>query len=281
VKRFAAPAALLLSACVSQGTYDALRAEHDEAQTQLEARNKTIRDYEQSTAALKAAQAKLQSELDDAKGKIVDLDARIARFEADRAVLVKDRSSLEASVTEMTAALAELQKRKEAADARLAEFRALLAKFKSLIDAGKLAVKIVEGRMVVVLATDVLFPSGSASLSREGKAAIAEVAQLLASIPDRKFQVEGHTDNVPIATAQYPSNWELAAARALTVLKTMVDAGMPPARISAASFGDSKPAGPNDSPEGKAANRRIEIIIVPDLSTLPGFDELKRVEKGS
>ncbi|MHB8877866.1 MAG: OmpA/MotB family protein [Myxococcaceae bacterium] len=279
--RLSAAATLLLCSCVTQGTYDALRAEADETQAQLEARNKTLRDYEQSTAALKRDIEKLQAALDDSRGKITDLDARIARFEADRVSLVKDRSSLEASVAEMTAALAELQKRKEAADARLAEFRALLAKFKGLIDAGKLKVRIVEGRMVVVLNTDVLFPSGSANLSRDGKTAIAEVGSLLASIAERKFQVEGHTDNVPIATAQYPSNWELAASRALTVLKTMVDAGLPAARISAASFGDSKPSGANDSPEGRAANRRIEIIIVPDLSTLPGFDELNRVEKGA
>ena len=149
--------------------------------------------------------------------------------------------------------------------------------FQSLIDAGKLKVEIVDGRMVVVLASDVLFASGSANLSRDGKSAIGEVAALLADIPDRKFQIEGHTDNVPIRTAVYPSNWELASARALTVLKTMLEAGMPADRISAASFGDSKPARDNETPEGKAANRRIEIVVTPDLSTLPGFEELNRV----
>jgi chemotaxis protein MotB len=82
---------------------------------------------------------------------------------------------------------------------------------------------------------------------------------------------------VGIKTAQYPSNWELAAARALTVVKTMVEAGLPADRISAASFGEFKPFKPNDTAEGKAANRRIEIVVVPDLSSLPGFDELKKV----
>ncbi len=210
-----------------------------------------------------------------------DLDERIAQMLAEKSTLLKDKSKLQSSVQEMTTALAELQKRKEEAESRIAEYRALLVKFKSLIDAGKLKVRIIDGRMVVVLASDVLFASGSATLSKDGKAAIAEVAQLLASIPNRKFQIEGHTDNVPISTAQYPSNWELAAARAITVLKTMIDAGMPTDRISAASFGESKPAAPNDTPEGRAQNRRIEIIIVPDLSTLPGFEELQRVERGA
>ena len=101
----------------------------------------------------------------------------------------------------------------------------------------------------------------------------------LSTIPERRFQVEGHTDNVPIKTAQFPSNWELAAARALIVTKTMVEAGLPGERVSAASFGESKPAVSNDTPDGKAQNRRIEIVVVPDLSTLPGFDELQKASQ--
>lgn len=131
--------------------------------------------------------------------------------------------------------------------------------------------------MVVELATDILFGSGSATLSRGGRDAIKEVTSILATIPDRKFQIEGHTDDVPIATATFPSNWELASARAITVVKTMLQHGMPVERISAASYADVRPAVANDSKEGRAANRRIEIVVVPDLSTLPGFEELNQV----
>ncbi len=256
---------MLASGCVTQGTFDKLKADYDASQQHLTEKEEALERQRSSEASLRAA---LEAE-----------KQRIAKMDAEKAAMLKDKSSLQAAVGEMTAALAELQRRKEQADARIAEFRSVLNKFKSLIDAGKLKVKIVDGRMVVVLASDVLFASGSANLSKDGKTALAEVATVLASIPTRKFQVEGHTDNVRIATAQYPSNWELAASRALTVLKTMTEAGMPADRISAASFGDSKPAATNDSPEGKAANRRIEIIIVPDLSSLPGFEELNRVEK--
>lgn len=288
MKRLALPLFALGLGCVTQGTFDALKTESDEKQHQLEARNATVREYEQKTAMLerslteeKRRSVELSEALAEEQRRAQDLAERSAKLEKDLATQLKDRTTLEASVSDMTNALTELQKRKEQAEARIAEFRSLLAKFKSLIDAGKLKVKIVDGRMVVVLATDVLFGSGSASLSRDGKAAIAEVATLLASIPKRSFQVEGHTDNVPIATAQYPSNWELAAARSITVLKTMVDAGMPADRISAASFGDSRAVTSNETPEGRAQNRRIEIIIVPDLSSLPGFDELQKVEGGA
>ncbi len=265
---------VLSTGCVTQGTYDVLKAEHEATQAELTRKNDTVRNQEQRIGVLEKSEMDLKQALAAEKENVRELNERIA-------AMIKDKSKLEGSVKDMTTALRELQRRRDEAEARIAEYRALLAKFKGLIDAGKLKVRIVDGRMVVVLASDVLFASGSASLSKDGKASIAEVAQLLASIPDRKFQIEGHTDNVPISTAQYPSNWELASARAITVLKTMIDAGMPHQRISAASFGDSKPAAANDTSEGKAANRRIEIIIVPDLSTLPGFEELQRVETGA
>ncbi len=251
------PVALLLLSsigCVTQGTYDALKADHDKTLTELTGRERELAD--------------LGKALEREKARSKELADRIAGLEATLGDTEKDKKSLET-------ALAELKKRKEETEARIAEFKSLLDKFKKLIDSGKLKVRIREGRMVVELATDILFPSGSAQLSKDGTAAIAEVAELLKSIPDRKFQVEGHTDNVPTKKATY-SNWELASGRALTVLKTMVDAGLAPDRISAASYGESKPARPNDTPENKAANRRIEIVVVPDLSSLPGFDELKR-----
>jgi chemotaxis protein MotB len=247
---------LLIVGCVSSGTHEKLQAEHD----------KTLAELKKAKGGLSAEEAKAKSLLE-----------QIAKLEEELGTTRKDKTSLESSVTQMREALAELKKRKAEADARIAEFKSLVDKFKGLIDAGKLKVRIRDGRMVVELATDVLFPSGSAKLSADGQTAITEVGKLLATIPDRKFQIEGHTDNVPIKTKQYPSNWELAAARAMTVLNTMITAGMAPDRISAASFGENKPAKANDTPENKAANRRIEIVVVPDLSSLPGFEELQRL----
>jgi chemotaxis protein MotB len=272
-------AALVLSGCVTQSTFDALRAENDQTSEHLTERNKQLRDAEAKIAALATQGKSLEAALASEKEKVDDSNLRIARLMAEMASASKDKNKLQSSIEEMTIAISDLEKRRAAAEARVNEFKSLLAKFKSLIDAGKLKVRIVDGRMVVVLATDILFGSGSANLSKDGKLALAEVAQVLASIEKRSFQVEGHTDNVPIATAQYPSNWELASARAINVLKSMVESGLPTGRVSAASFGDSRPSVGNDSVEGKAQNRRIEIIIVPDLSGLPGFDELQKAEK--
>ncbi|HZA14098.1 MAG TPA: OmpA family protein [Myxococcaceae bacterium] len=252
-----AVAVLLLSstACVTQGTYHQLKADHERTLSSLNQRERELQD---ARAALEEEQAKADR-----------LSEEMALLQAALGDTRKDKSSLEA-------ALADLRKRKAETEARIAEFRSLIDKFKGLIDAGKLKVRISEGRMVVELATDILFPSGSAALSKDGESSITEVAKLLQSIPDRKFQIEGHTDDVPIR-GKYRSNWELASARSLTVLQAMLATGMPADRISAASYGDSKPARPNSSEENRAANRRIEIAVVPDLSTLPGFDELQRV----
>lgn len=264
--------------CVSQSTFDALQRDRDGLEANLTEKNKALAELEKKQTALEARNNELNATLADEQQKVKDLTARIDKLRGDIAAATKDKSRLQNSVEEMTRALAELERRRAEAESRVAEFKNLLSRFRSLIDAGKLKVKIVDGRMVVVLATDILFGSGSASLSKDGKAAIAEVGQVLASIPKRTFQVEGHTDNVPINSAQYPSNWELAAGRAITVLKTMVESGLPAERISAASFGETHPVASNDSKESKAQNRRIEIIIVPDLSQLPGFEELKALD---
>jgi len=247
---------ILLGACVTQSTYDLLKTDSDTTSATLKTRDGEL---ESTRAALAREEAKSKA-----------LSAKLAELESAYGKSKTDKSALESALTD-------LRKRKEETESRIAEFKALLDKFKSLIDAGKLKVRIREGRMVVELATDILFSSGSANLSKEGKAAIVEVAALLTSIPSRKFQVEGHTDNLPLSgKGAYKTNWELASARALTVLRTMTEAGLPPDRISAASYGDSMPARPNDTPENQAANRRIEIVVVPDLSSLPGFDELQR-----
>lgn len=188
------------------------------------------------------------------------------------------QTELKGSLDDVKKAYNEMLARRAEEQKRLQEFRDLTAKFQQLIDAGTLKVKIVDGKMVVSLGSDILFPSGSAQLSEKGTEAIKAVTTQLASITGRDFQVEGHTDNVQMKSENY-SNWDLATARALSVLKIMTANGMPANRISAAGFADTKPIANNATSQGKAQNRRIEIVVVPDLSTLPGYDELKKMSE--
>jgi chemotaxis protein MotB len=264
---------LMVTGCVPKADYMELETRFNTTSEESEARAERLAELEMELGRLRSKAAEL-----DAESR--RLQAKIEEANAEKAALLDERSDLEASVEEMEAALNELARRQAAAERRLADYKDLLARFKSLIDAGQLRVKIVDGQMVVELSTDILFDSGSAALSKDGKAAISEVGEVLAGIEGRRFQVTGHTDNVPIATAQYPSNWELASARAITVVKQLIEAGLAPEQVSGASFGETQPISDNETKEGRAANRRIEIIVVPDLSTLPGYEELSQAVAG-
>lgn len=204
--------------------------------------------------------------------------SQIALKESEIESLHASQSDLKTSLEDLKKAYNEMLERRKEEQKRLAEFRELTERFKSLIDAGTLKVKIVDGKMVVSLGSDILFSSGSSQLSEAGNAAIREVAKELASIRDRDFQIEGHTDNIPIRSETF-TNWDLASARAMSVLKLMIESGMPPTRISAASYGETKPIADNSTNEGRALNRRIEIVVVPDLSGLPGYEELQKLAR--
>lgn len=272
--------AFLTIACVPKKEFDALQAELDSERTRLAAELAT---RDSNIIDLQDALKREQENVADLEEQIATLrdswEKEVGILQGEKAELVRTKAQLKTSVEEIKAALAELAERKAQADERVAAYRDMLARFQKLIDAGRLKVKIVNGRMVVEMATDVLFASGKSDLSDGGKAALAEVGAVLKDIPERSFQVEGHTDNDPIKTAQFPSNWELGSARAVTVVRALIEAGVLPERVSAASFSEFHPVAGNDSAVGKTANRRIEIVVVPDLSQLPGFDELNAIAR--
>lgn len=267
--------ALLLGGCVPKGKYleleSALAAEKADHAADVGAKDAELAELQDTIGSL-------QGRIKALEGEIALREKRLTEMQGKNAAMLKDRGAMAAEVSQMREALKELERRKAAADARLAEFRDLIERFRSLIDSGTLQVKIKNGRMLVEMATDVLFASGSATLSKDGQDALTEVSHILASIPNRSFQVEGHTDDDPIRTAAIPSNWFLASKRALNVVDHMLSNGMPGDRISGASFGEHRPVVPNDSPENKAKNRRIEIVVVPDLSQLPGYEELQALQ---
>jgi chemotaxis protein MotB len=190
-----------------------------------------------------------------------------------RESLEKAASSASADLGASRAELEQLRREKADQDQRLEVFKAVTDKFRQMIDSGKLQVVMRHGRMVVKLPASVLFPSGSADLSKDGQTALAEVARILRQFPDRQFEVAGHTDNVPIAPpSTFKNNLELSTARAVTVTDFLVDKGMNPARLSAAGYSAYQPVATNATDAGRQENRRIEIILVPNLSEVPTPD---------
>lgn len=176
-------------------------------------------------------------------------------------------ANLNASRTELD----DLRKERQDADKRVEAFRALTEKFRKMIDSGKLEVIVRHGRMVVKLPAGILFASGSADLSKEGKAALADVAAGLKQFPDRRFEVAGHTDNVPLGPSTFKNNLELSAARAVTVTGQLISAGMNPSKLSATGYSQYEPARENSSEAGRQENRRIEIVLLPNLAELPAL----------
>ena len=261
---------LLVMGCIPKNKYDAALADRDGVQMELEAAQAAQRDLQNEIAVREGRIGTLEQDLTATRNGLDELSRQLANK-------VAEAGELQTSVAEMELALSELEQRRAEAELARQSYRDLVRRFQAMIDAGTLRVKVIDGRLVVELATDILFPPGGAALSKEGKAAIADVAEVLASIPDRDYQVAGHTDDDPIATAQFPSNWHLGAARAIAVTRLLVDSGLSTARVSAASFAEHRPVAPNRTKDGKAMNRRIEIAIVPDLSMMPGYEELEQL----
>jgi chemotaxis protein MotB len=213
------------------------------------------------------ANAKLKAQADDLSKKLAEATAAADKFKKWGTGTQGEKEALQKK-------LDELEKAKAAADARAAMFRGLAEKLRSMVDAGKIKVTVRNGRMLLVLPNDILFDSGKVEIKEEGKSAIAEVAKVLAGMPDRHFLVAGHTDNVPIKTKKFRSNWELSTQRAVEVTRLLVEGGMKPSQLGAAGYADFDPAASNDTPDGQKQNRRIEIVVEPNLSELPSLDNL-------
>ncbi len=268
----ALPALFLAVGCVSSGTF---RAKEKELLASQKSAAQLQADLDERTAA----RDKLQKELDDATALVGQLSAKLESLGQNVQQLTSEKGTLSAGLNEAKERLEELRRQKAAAEARAATFRGLVQRLKAMIDAGTIKVTIRNGRMLLALPNDVLFDSGKTAVKEEGKTALREVAKVLASINDRRFVVAGHTDNVPIKTSRFPSNWELSTARAVEVTRLLIESGMNPDVLAAAGYGEFDPVAPNDSNENKAQNRRIEIVLEPNLSDLPSLEGLLQAEK--
>ena len=175
--------------------------------------------------------------------------------------------------------LDELDQERDEIKEQLAEFRQLTRQFQRMIDSGRLTVEFRRGRMIVELPAQVLFPSGSEELTDEGRKSLVEVAKILRTMRGRRFIVAGHTDNVPVATERFPSNWALSAARAVEVTSALIRGGLRPEQLVAAGYSEYDPVARNETVSGRQENRRIEIILEPQLMPLPALEQAKPPER--
>jgi chemotaxis protein MotB len=242
--------------------------------------NARVADLDRTKAALDKARKEHEKTSGDFEAKLKQLDqqnvAMKNRLEAlgqDLSKVQTERQTTEQELDTARKRMEELKKSTQQAEIRISQFRGLLSRFKEMINTGKLQVEVREGRMLVKLPDNILFDPGKTALKPEGKDAIRQVAAVLKDVQNRNFQVAGHTDNVPIKSTKFASNWELSSARALEVVRLMTDEGLDARRVSAAGYADTQPVAPNDTPPGREKNRRIEIVLQPNVEDLPPIEE--------
>jgi len=177
-------------------------------------------------------------------------------------------SSLTATLAanqQLTQERQQLRAEKEAVAQQLGStYQALIDKMKSEIDNGQITISELKGKLTVNLVDAILFDSGKAEIKAEGLLVLQKVVDILKEVSGKTIRIEGHTDNVKIVgvlAQRYPSNWELAAARAVNVARFLQDRGIDPHNLNAVAHGEYKPVAENDSEPGRARNRRIEIVL--------------------
>jgi len=254
-------AALTLAGCVSQEKYRVKSEEADkykkdwqkevEARQAIRAQFEAVqREFESMQSDVKALQNKAKSDEDNLSAKQVEL-RRAQDLLASQAALIDE---LAKSKKRLEAAKAELEKRSS-------EYEQLAQSLKGEIEAGRIELSELKGRMTVKMKDKILFSSGSATIGKEGRDALGLVADALRKVQGKVIRVEGHTDSVPATGSAFASNWELSAARALAVVRFLQDAGVDPTKLSGAGYGEYQPIAANDTPEGRSLNRRIEIVL--------------------
>ncbi|MGO9710702.1 MAG: OmpA family protein [Polyangiaceae bacterium] len=251
--------------CVTQGKYDdAVRSAND-AQAQLK----------RVSAEDAAKSAELQAKLDEETALNKQMNDARDQLGQKADALLAEKGSLASALDQSRARLDELRRAQAATEARARLFHDLALKLKSMIDAGQLGIVLREGRMVLQLPNDVLFASGQVDIRPQGRTALAQVAGVLATLADRRFQVAGHTDDVPIDTDRFPSNWELSTARALEVTRFLIGHGLKSTNVSAAGYAEFDPVASNADPHGRAKNRRIEITLQPNIDEMVAVPALQ------
>lgn len=248
---------LVFAGCVSKSEYlktvesaNALEVDNARLKTDLAAAGKRSDQLAADRAELERLLTARSGELGRS---ITELRQRVDALETENARLSQD--------------LADAQKAREEKVREVSStYEQLVDKMKGEIAKGQVTISELQGKLTVNMVDAILFDSGKAEIKPEGLVVLGKVIEIVKSVTDKSIRIEGHTDAVPISgtlAQRYPTNWELSAARAINVARYLQKQAINPATLSAAGFGEFKPVADNDTPEGRAKNRRIEIVLVP------------------
>jgi len=228
---------------------------------------KTVQAAEAHYNALDAENTRLKHELAGAGKRNEQLTGESGELGKSITDLRQRLSAHEGDNTRLKQELADAQKAREEKVREVSStYEQLVAKMKGEIDKGQVTISELKGKLTVNMVEAILFDSGKAEVKPEGLVVLGKVIEILKTVNDKSIRIEGHTDNKPIVgtlTQRYPTNWELSAGRAINVARYLEKQGIEAATLSAAAFGEFKPVAENATTEGRAKNRRIEIVLVP------------------
>ena len=249
------------AACVSKSEYTKAVESAEVRYNALEAQNARLKgdlaDAGKRNEQLTADQAQLERTLALKSGElgktIVDLRQRVGALENDN--------------TRLSREVAESNKAREEKVREVSStYEQLVKTMKGEIDKGQVTISELKGKLTVNMVDAILFDSGKAEVKQDGLVVLGKVIEILKTVNDKSIRIEGHTDNKPIVgplTQRYSTNWELSAARAINVARYLQKQGIEPTKLSAAAFSEFKSVADNSTLEGRAKNRRIEIVLVP------------------
>jgi len=270
---------LALGSCVSKKDYlvkveegeklsgelAALRSEYDTLERQKTSLDKEVAALKEDNQNLEEI---LQARSDTLSKNIVDLRGHVADLKKENDLLKEENKALKernAALQSETQALE--RQRKEEMEEMRGTYENLLEDMKVEIEKGEITITQLRGKLKVNMVDEILFDSGKTTIKPQGLEVLERVGSILLDVKDKAISIEGHTDDVPIGaelSKQYPTNWELSAVRATTVARYLQEKiGINPGQLSAAGYGEYQPVASNESEEGRAKNRRIEIVLVP------------------
>ncbi len=234
-----------LQSCVSKKKYDELAASKDAVDAALTETQGKVAQLEEDNASLKS------------------------EMESEKTRLNGELSSLRNDLNSTKSQVAQVQEKLNMTEKELAEVKAQIDGIFAAYDNSGLSLEERDGRLYVLTDPGLQYRSGSFSLTRDERKALEELAETLKGNANLKILVEGHTDDDGVlATAPYADNWELSTKRALRVVRELIRLGVDPAQVAAVGRGETMPKASNEDEDGKAQNRRTELLADPNLKTL-------------
>ncbi|HEU4385744.1 MAG TPA: OmpA family protein [Anaeromyxobacteraceae bacterium] len=263
MRRAALSSALfLLAGCVAEDKYLAKVAEAEQLQRKYQDESQKNADLAVKIAELSGRISSLEEDSRMLSERVRAEELNLSAKQADLRAAQQRLEEQQALIEHLVRSKVLLERAKAELERRSGEYDQLARALREEIAAGQVEISELRGRMTVRLKDQILFASGSAAVNREGRAALDRIASALRGIRGRTLRVEGYTDSVPVSpSGPYPSNWELSTARAVAVVRYLQERGVDPTLLGAAGHGEFHPVAPNDTPEGRSQNRRIEIVL--------------------